>query len=612
MKKTKREKSPSPSPVKSLVGWRPSFRLYLILMNVVLLCLLFPSIALLLLHREASFRDSQLERNIVQMRRSLEIRSASLSRSLAISAEEAIAGYDFSFLNNMLNQVASNDPELRYSMVMGFDRKVLVHSNPKRLGIILDDPLTHRAVSLFGRDFPLILADKQHVEHVRYHEGIGFFDEGTDTILETVTPIYNGIRLFGVLRCGYSLAGLENEITTAKNVWAIEQKRLKISLLSLTAVFFSVGVVVAVLFTRSLVRAIDVLNIGVKRVAKGDLEHEIQYQGMVCKELIGLSQDMNMMTYRLRTSYQQLDEYSRSLEEKVDERTHELREAQSHLMEQAHEAGMAEMAVGILHNIGNAMTPAKISTIYLMKRLRESPLRSHLGKKIPLVYSVVDQDSTLNSLEKKNLLRFIELLPQSIREEYDQAIDELGRIQSKHDHIESIISLQMRYARLLGNRVEVDLNRLIDDSLVILGEALVKRSIRVIKMYEDLPAIRIEEAKMVQIIINLIKNAYEAMDELEPSDRRLMLSTSVEKGNPDQVVLSVKDCGIGFTEEEKGSLFQFGYSSKSRGSGFGLHSCANYLIANKCSITAQSKGENMGAEFVVRIPVSASEKDAET
>jgi signal transduction histidine kinase len=108
----------------------------------------------------------------------------------------------------------------------------------------------------------------------------------------------------------------------------------------------------------------------------------------------------------------------------------------------------------------------------------------------------------------------------------------------------------------------------------------------------------------MQIVINLIKNGCEAMDEVVDQERVLTLSIHHDPGPPDCLTLVVRDTGIGFDPKEREQFFKFGYTTKDRGSGFGLHSCANYLIAHNGAIEAHSDGRGKGAEFVVRLAIS--------
>ena len=551
----------------------------------------------------SAFRDAQLERTLQQLRGSLEDRGASLAQSMAWSANEALAGYDFTFLNIMVQQAATNDSEIRYCIIMDKNRKALAHSVAEKVGSTLGGVMDLAAAGLL-QDFVSIKVGEAQSKtaNVRFIDGEIAGAAGSEPIMEVLTPIYSGNRLWGVLRCGYSLQALKMETDRVEDEWTQKMGDFNFHFLSMSAVFFLLGAVVAAFFTRSFAKSMYSLSDGVARVGAGDLHQEISQSGIVCAEVMELSSAFNSMTGKLRESYQELEEHRRSLADKVEEKTKELEEAQANLIQQAHEAGMAEMAVGILHNIGNAITPAKIGTTLLIKQLSQSAVRRHLPTAMEQIRETLTECGSIADSEKERLLGVIGLLPESLEEECNRFSKELGRVAKKHDHIEAIIGLQMRYANLIGHAEEVDISRLADDALRILQEALTKRSIIVVKDLGEVPLVEIEESKLIQIFINLIKNAYEAMESLPADKRQLAVSTGLVEGAPGMVFLSVRDQGIGFTEDDKGKLFRFGYSSKQRGSGFGLHSCANYLIANRGSITAHSDGPGKGAEFTVILP----------
>jgi signal transduction histidine kinase len=307
------------------------------------------------------------------------------------------------------------------------------------------------------------------------------------------------------------------------------------------------------------------------------------------------------MTYRLARSLAELNKYSSSLEQLVQTRTRELQETQAELVKQAHEAGMAEMAVGVLHNIGNAITPAKIDSILLKRNLQNSVIVKNIHLVTEETEAALQHPENLTENEKQRLISIIKLLPETISEEYGQATDTLEKICNKHDHIEGIINLQMRYARLIGDREEVDLNTMVDDALEIMFESLVNRNVCIEKYYGEIPLVRIEQTKLIQIIINLLKNAYEALEEKEKDKRKVVITTSFDQ-NSSSVLLSIKDNGYGFAPDEKEKMFRFGYTTKTSGSGFGLHSCANFLIANNGTLTADSPGKGKGAEFTIILP----------
>jgi signal transduction histidine kinase len=590
---------------------RPSIRFYLVLMNLVLLCLLFPIASLLFLHQEAKFRDAQLHRAIEQMHQSLENRSGVLVRNMALSAGYAIAGYDFTFLNNMVRQVVTEDTEIKYCLIMDTNLKAVAHSNPEMVGSTLTGARDKQAAALMGSTFPSTISDENSSQVHFLDESIDQEDSGRESTMEVLTPIYNGAKLYGVLRCGFSLKKLSSQIRTAKTDWAVRTRQFKLSLASIAGILFAIGVVIAALFTRLFVRSMQVVSTGVSRVAQGNLDHEIQSNRLVCSELVDFSESFNVMTKQLKISHEKLDEYSKSLEYKVAERTKELKDTQANLLQQAHEAGMAEMAVGILHNIGNAITPAKVGLFRLFNRMGEKPLLRNLPVALDEIAEILPTLSTLSDKERGRLHDIIRLIPATIEEEYVSNADEIDRVRIKLAHIESIIALQMQYTQLFGVIETVDVPQVVDDALTLLDDPLKKRSVRVIRQFSDVPPIRIERTKLIQVIVNLIKNGYEAMENTAINERALILSIHREQGTQDIIMLSVKDNGIGFDPGEHHKLFTFGYTTKTKGSGFGLHSCANYLIARNGSLTARSDGRGKGAEFMVRLAVNESKASTE-
>ncbi|MEW6221100.1 MAG: ATP-binding protein [Thermodesulfobacteriota bacterium] len=580
-----------------------SIRRLLLLVNGIVLCLLFPALGALQFRTAAQFRDSQLAGTLDALRRQMEDRVDSLAQSTALSAGQAISGFDYTFLQQLLSQMVEADEELVSAVLVKLDGTVLAAHEAALVGAVMASAFDGAILARCRREFP----DWEP-------EGAGLFHPlvveppaaAGAPLLEVLAPVYVGRRLVGVVRCGFALDRLARELDRTRRLWAAKTALYQGVFLGTTGVFFVLGCVVALFFGRSLSRSVGTLVAGVRQLTAGGLDVSIRQQGLlISREVAELTEAFNEMAARLRRSYQRLEEYSRDLEALVAERTRELKEAQANLLQQAHEAGMAEMAVGILHNIGNAITPAMVSTTMLSKRLAASPLRTSLADALVRAAELVAAPAASSPAERERLAAILRLVPGGIREEYDAALAELGRVGDKHRHIEEIIRLQLRYARVQGFADRLDLNLLAEDALAMMAESLGKRQVRVVRHFQPVPQVQIEQGKLMQILINLIKNAYEAMEETALPDRQLTVATWLEPaadGQGAKVALAVRDTGVGFSAAEEEQLFRFGYTTKARGSGFGLHSCAVYLAANHGSITAQSPGPGQGAEIIIRLP----------
>jgi len=583
---------------------RPSIRTYLISLNMLLLGVLFPLFSALFLRDMVHLRDVQLERNIQAIRQNLTTRSRSLIRSTALSAKEAIAGFDFTFLQNLLDEVIHDDPEIQACLVINLEQTIIAHNDRSLVGSPLPASEQGKMAALMAALPP---TQPEVPAEVQFLWPTAEDETGPSKILQTLTPLYSGNALWGLIRCDYSLATIDAQLAQARAEWSGQLRQMKIYFLFLLIGFLCVGLAIAVLLTGSFVRATQALHAGVQQVASGELDHEIRLPGgIICQEFVGLVNSFNTMTERLRLSHQQLDDYSKSLEAKVDERTGALHEAQALMIQQAHEAGLAEMAVGVLHNIGNAITPAQVGVMSLGQALATNPLRTRLTPSLHPLRQYLADGRELTSAAKSHLATIIDHLPSAINEVFDATIKELEEISDKHHHIETIIKLQMRYAHLLDTPRQIDLNHLAQDAINLLADTIDKRQITLTVKLGEPPPVKADESKLLQVMINLIKNGYEAMDGCER--RELTIETGVDQGAALPVFFAVSDTGCGFSAADKDRLFAFGYSSKERGSGFGLHSSANYLIANHGTLEAESAGHNLGAKFTVHLPTEQGTK----
>jgi nitrogen fixation/metabolism regulation signal transduction histidine kinase len=571
---------------------------YFALMNIVVLCLLFPTISYFFYNQTISFKDSQLERTVNYQTNALEQRASLLLQTLSRSGSQAISDYNYSFLTTLIGRAVSSDPELLACQFFSAEERTVATGidlpgmtmkeifNATKLEHKPDQPRTSETDS---EQLPVLVT-----EYLPANAAL-------PPLLLVKVPVNMGGKIWGFVYAAFSLEHRNHLIEQYRQEWDLQIQQYRFFMFGVTGLFFILGVTSAILFTRPLVSTIEGLRDGVDRVAGGDLSHSIGIGRFACREFASLGQSFNTMTDNLRLSRKQLDEYAHTLEEKVEERTRDLQEAQAELLNQAHEAGMAEMAVGVLHNIGNAITPAKVEAQVLAKQLHDSRLRTGLAQALEPLPNLI-KEGKLPTDEKERLHQIISLLPTSVTQEFDQAIAGLTNIRDKHHYIENIISLQMHYARLHGTPDLIDCNLIIADSLKILDKQL-----HLVEITTDLQSttkVCLEESKLLQILVNLIKNSSEAMADNDIIERTLLISSADHK---DEVVITVADNGCGFEQEIKEKLFRFGYSSKSRGSGFGLHSSANYLIANNGSITASSEGTGKGAVFCVHLPTAKPE-----
>ncbi len=287
-----------------------SARSYLVLANLLVLCVLFPAASLYFWSKITELRDAQFRQTIESLRATTEAKGNSVVKSMSLSINEAVAGFDFSFINDLLQQVVEQDAELRSCLVRDIHGTAISHNDPARIGSQVSGPFDEKLLNLARSTTPL-----QPLVRV-------FYD--TNNKMFVLSPVWNGADLWGLLRCEYALDNLNQEIETTQARWQSELISIRNSFIGFAILLFLVAVMLSLWLTGKLTSEIGILSKGVKRIADGDLEHTIQTRKLLLKEFVALAGAFNKMTGSLHDSYRRLDEQNASLEAAVKQRTREL------------------------------------------------------------------------------------------------------------------------------------------------------------------------------------------------------------------------------------------------------------------------------------------------
>ena len=292
-----------------------------------------------------------------------------------------------------------------------------------------------------------------------------------------------------------------------------------------------------------------------------------------------------------------------SLEQRVEKRTRQLRDAQSELLDSARQAGMAEIATNVLHNVGNVLNSVNISADLVARKLRTSKALG-LGKAMQLINEHPDDLGTyLREDEKGKLLPgYLNQLVEAIAVEQQGLTDELAQLSKSVDHIKDIVSTQQSYAGVSSVLEPLQVSALMDDALRMNSGALNRHHVTVVKEYADVPQIMADKHRLLLIMVNLISNAKYAMSNLTDRPRQIALSIQTIEDNILQI--SVKDEGEGIPAENMTRIFTHGFTTRKEGHGFGLHSCALAAIEMNGRLTGYSDGPGKGALFTLQIPLN--------
>ncbi len=303
---------------------------------------------------------------------------------------------------------------------------------------------------------------------------------------------------------------------------------------------------------------------------------------------------------KARLQLERTDEIG-TLASEFDDMVGSLAESRKKVLDTAHRAGMAEIASEVLHNVGNAVNSANCSVEMLDERLGKSKLGG-LEKATKLLREQAPRAAEFfgNDPRGLKLIDYISSLNDILLQERDDNQSEVTRLRETVRHIRDAIATQQTFAGRSNFRQDVDLQSLIDEILQMNQELLRSSEIQVSVNLPSLPELQLNKSKMTQVLVNLVRNAVQAMHE-KPSDQR-RLSISAQVVDDDGIEIEVSDSGSGFGEEVRNQLFTHGFTTKADGNGFGLHYCANAIREAGGDITAESEGVEQGASFRIRLP----------
>jgi len=299
----------------------------------------------------------------------------------------------------------------------------------------------------------------------------------------------------------------------------------------------------------------------------------------------------------------------RALDRKLDERNAELESTlatlqttQEQMLQVAHLAGMTEIATGVLHNVGNVLNNVNVSTTVIDDRLR----RLRVDGVIKVANLLNEHADDLPEFLAKDgcgerIRQYLSGLTKELTEDQRLLIGEMEFLIDKVQHIRNIITAEQQYARRVSFREQCDLHRLIDDTLLMHGHSLAKYEVEVRREFDEVPLSLLEKSKLLQVVDNLIKNAIESMS---THDAPRLLTVRTRMLTPHRVRLEVTDTGLGITPADAGRIFNFGFTTKTTGNGFGLHSAANTMAEMGGSISAHSDGLGQGAQFAIEFPLA--------
>jgi C4-dicarboxylate-specific signal transduction histidine kinase len=295
------------------------------------------------------------------------------------------------------------------------------------------------------------------------------------------------------------------------------------------------------------------------------------------------------------------EQLNAELEHRVRSRTRELEETQRQLMDTAHLAGRAEVAVSVLHNVGNVLNSLNITTNLTHQRLSRLPLHN-VARTGQLLVEHQASPGWLHADERGRMLpEFLVRLGASLERERGELLTQLREVLEHVEHIKHVVAMQQHHTS--GTRVleRMALAELVEMALRLHAADFERSGVEVVRRYSPLPEMRVEKHKVLQILVNLISNACNALVRGRVEQRRLIVHLGWQPET--RWHICVEDNGMGIAPEHLDKLFRFGFTTRQGGQGIGLHVSALAAQEMGGALNAHSDGPGRGAAFILEVPV---------
>jgi PAS domain S-box-containing protein len=273
------------------------------------------------------------------------------------------------------------------------------------------------------------------------------------------------------------------------------------------------------------------------------------------------------------------------------------------LMEVSRQAGMSEVATGVLHNVGNVLNSVNVSAAILVDKVRKSDVSS-VAQIAEMMQQHADNLGTFLTADERGRLipKYLAELGRLLVADQSALMAELESLGKNIEHIREIINTQQSYAKISGVLEPVRPADLIEDALRINDAALRRHGVRIVRDYEDASPVTVDKQKVLQVLVNLISNAKYAMATSDRGEKTLTLRLRALPSERGRVRIEVIDNGVGIPSENLTRIFSHGFTTRKDGHGFGLHSASLAAQELGGSLTAHSQGPGRGARFILDLP----------
>ncbi len=491
----------------------------------------------------------------ILMREKLLERGKMLSDSLARQTENSIASFNLSNIAEVVTRSVNEDEDLSYAILMDISRKAYIHTLKQELQ--QDELVDEAAYFAFKQKEATI---NEYVKDGR-------------SFLEFVVPINSGANPWGVLRLGFSLHQLNQDVANMKEDLLEESRRIVDWSVITAILFIFIGGIIVYIISNRLSKPLINLTESVHELSADNFNLSKKIVIKSEDEVGILASAFVEMSRRLKLSYRKLEDHSKTLEQKVEERTLELREANTKL--QKLDKTRSDFLSTVSHEI---RTP--LALVLGFVRI----INMRLEKAIfPLVNTDdIKTNKAVNKIKKNiNIIKSEgDRLTELIDDILDLSIMEAGKVDWQMENLS--------VAKIIGHALEVTHS---------FGEMY---QIEIVEDIEkQLPEIVGDKDKLKQVVLNLISNAIKFTEEGPIICRARKLDK--------EVAISVIDKGVGIAGADQEKIFEkFGrvrnkLKNRPKGTGLGLAICKEIVVHHGGRVWVESE-QGKGSNFTFTLP----------
>jgi signal transduction histidine kinase len=362
----------------------------------------------------------------------------------------------------------------------------------------------------------------------------------------------------GAIHLGFSTADLHAERVKARRTVEIA-----------SLVVLGVGAVVCFLLATILVRPIRRLTETARRIARGEAPPAIAESGGG-DEVVQMARALSVMLERLNQVNAQLVDASRH-------------------------AGMAEVATGVLHNVGNVLTSVNLTVGLLGERLAATPI-DRLTRSAALL---AEARASGDTARLDAAIKLVGAITARLAGDRDGADEELATLRRHIEHVAQVVLTQNRYARTVSVAEAASPGALVDEAIALACPEPERKGIAIVREVACDRLVPLDRHRVLQVLVNLISNARDAVL-AGAGDKTIRVRAELVD---DQLRIAVADTGVGFAVDAGPRLFQAGFTTKPHGHGYGLHSSAIAAQQLGGTLRCTSPGQGRGARFSLQIPI---------